>query len=500
MKRRILFLIAFLSLLAFVSQVPCAPAFAQANPPANSKNANEPGSKPGTLNVDKEELKFDQQSVDSTSPVQTVAITVEPPQDSTTKFTATTAGDFSVTPSSCELKGSGKCAFSVSFAPKSEGPSTSALTITTTGEMANLPVAVDLQGKGVPCGTCVNDKRSSIFSRERFRIVSPALIVVLLYLVGIILIRWNMIARPTRNLLQAAIESVRTRVATLKASLGVAASPGIPQIESLLDKADRFVQNRNVFLMLPDYILWNRGQEISAWNCVHEAEEQMVLIYPPNYEPFVRAELEQAKLDLVQENSDLAKGMAALIADALEPKNPPPGIERMKALLNEALGFLYNRTDNNFSSLISWQNKTVWLIGCSLLLIVSLSAALQHEVFFLVGATGGLLSRLSRSLQRADVPTDYGASWTTLFLSPVVGALGGWCGVLLIALASEWNVVGSALKVNWSNPYSTVALGAALLLGTSERAFDSILTQLEDKVKAQTSAAKQPQPADASKK
>jgi hypothetical protein len=142
----------------------------------------------------------------------------------------------------------------------------------------------------------------------------------------------------------------------------------------------------------------------------------------------------------------------------------------------------------------------MWLIGCASLLIVSLGAALQHEVFFLVGATGGLLSRLSRSLQRADVPTDYGASWTTLFLSPVVGALAGWCGVLLLILASQLNIVGSVLKVDWCNSYCAVALGAALLLGTSERAFDSILNQLEDKVKAQAAAAKPSQPADSTKK
>jgi hypothetical protein len=72
--------------------------------------------------------------------------------------------------------------------------------------------------------------------------------------------------------------------------------------------------------------------------------------------------------------------------------------------------------------------------------------------------------------------------------------------VLLLILASQLNIVGSVLKVDWCNSYCAVALGVALLLGTSERAFDSILSQLEDKVKAQAASAKPSQPADSTKK
>jgi hypothetical protein len=67
-----------------------------------------------------------------------------------------------------------------------------------------------------------------------------------------------------------------------------------------------------------------------------------------------------------------------------------------------------------------------------------------------VGAVGGLLSRLSRNLQRADVPTDYGASWATLYLSPVVGALTGWAESLLVVIGGKLDALGSAFdKVEW---------------------------------------------------
>jgi hypothetical protein len=170
---------------------------------------------------------------------------------------------------------------------------------------------------------------------------------------------------------------------------------------------------------------------------------------------------------------------------AAEPAVP---IERWRALLYEALGFLYDRADTNFASMQSWQNKTVFLVGCGLLLIISLGAALGHEPLFLMGAAGGLLSRLARALFREDVPIDYGASWTSLFLSPIVGALMGWAGVLLVILGVEFNVLGSALKVDWCNSTAPTALALAFLLGFSERFFTGILSQIEAKAQARSAA------------
>jgi Putative Ig domain/Abnormal spindle-like microcephaly-assoc'd, ASPM-SPD-2-Hydin len=176
--------------------------------------------------------------------------------------------------------------------------------------------------------------------------------------------------------------------------------------------------------------------------------------------------------------------LAARVRVAVAQPSAPP-LDRWRALLREALGIIYDNADRDYSDFMSWQNKAVWLTGCGLLFIVTLAATLQHGGLLLVGAVGGLLSRLSRSLQRANVPTDYGASWTTLFLSPVVGALAGWSGVLLVILAVQLNVLGPLFKTDWCNPWSPLTLGIAFLLGFSERAFDSILSQLEDKTQAQ---------------
>jgi hypothetical protein len=166
---------------------------------------------------------------------------------------------------------------------------------------------------------------------------------------------------------------------------------------------------------------------------------------------------------------------------ALEAASGAP-VARWRALLSEGLGVLYDRCDTDFASLVAWHNKTMWLTTSALVLIVALALALGNGPLFLLGATGGLLSRLSRSLYRQDVQTDYGASWTTLFLSPVVGAIAGWAGVLLASLMVKFGILGNLfVGVTWDST-TTVSLSIALLFGFSERAFDTVLSQLQDKI------------------
>lgn len=190
----------------------------------------------------------------------------------------------------------------------------------------------------------------------------------------------------------------------------------------------------------------------------------------------------QAKLAAASDYLALTDLYASRLQGALGA-SPVVPLARWRALLSEALGIIYQERDMSFSTLMSWHNKASWMTNCGLLLILALSAALGNEVLFLLGAAGGLLSRLSRSLYRQDVPTDYGASWTTLFLSPVAGALGGWTGVLLVALLEKLGVLGPLLdSIRWDSPYNALAYGVAFLFGFSERAFNTVLSQLEDKV------------------
>ncbi len=579
-------------------------------------------------------LDFGDQMVGSVSAVRTLLLTAGP--DNPVKIPAVSAaGDFTVSPVTCDLKPAAACTLSVTFTPKKEGTTTGSLTIANDKGAAQV---VLLTGFGIAgCNTA-----PAFGSPEQLRALAPVLLVVFIYLLALFLVRWNMVARPARGLVQAQISAVTQRVDLLLAATDAPTAARIAPIKLLLVRAHDLITHKKTrpVTMFLDYLFWTRGHEMTAWNCIHEAEEQLVFFLP---EENVRAALERAEVDLREDATPPAlaladrihealaatpplpledstrkaleavskfiesqtAALATEVSDALKPEatltveqygqlaqkvatfitpeavslidqikqalgQVPPAtidvlrplfeqaakllkpqtsilaeklnadctattpltipewkaslagandylsphaapaqqirdalaakpvvpIERWRALLNEALGYLYDRTDKSFGSMSSWQNKTIWLVGCSLLLIVALAAALQHAVFFLIGAAGGLLSRMGRALYRDDVPTDYGASWTSLFLSPVVGALAGWLGILAILLLVELNVLGSVFKVDWCNPYNPIVLALALALGFSERLFDGILTQLEQKVGgAQTPPAPPAQPA-----
>ena len=159
-----------------------------------------------------------------------------------------------------------------------------------------------------------------------------------------------------------------------------------------------------------------------------------------------------------------------------------PHSQRQVSLLTEALNQLYYIWDTEFASIASWHKKTAWLVWLSLMLVLVLSAAFGNAALFVLGALGGLMSRLARVLVRPQLPTDYGFSWTTLFLSPIVGALAGWTGVLLLAIAVKHNVVGNFFaSVAWTEPQSELVMGLAVVLGVSERLFVKIVEGVEGK-------------------
>jgi hypothetical protein len=174
--------------------------------------------------------------------------------------------------------------------------------------------------------------------------------------------------------------------------------------------------------------------------------------------------------------SDLIKRIDSLVGEA------PAPLARWRALLAEALSPIYEYRENDFYQVVSWHNKMIWLVACALLFMFALAVTLGNAVLLLLGAVGGLLSRLTRMTTDADTGADSGATWGSLFLSPLTGALSAWGGILLIILGLKLNIFGSALNLDWCNPYEPVALGIALLFGFLERLFDTVTGQLQDKL------------------
>ena len=158
-------------------------------------------------------------------------------------------------------------------------------------------------------------------------------------------------------------------------------------------------------------------------------------------------------------------------------------VAHLKQQLSEGLSLLYSETDKDFAELMEWHNKAMFLVYLALLGIATLGLVFHHEELFLIGAVGGLMSRMARTLFRENVPNDYGASWTTLFLSPLLGSISAWIGIALIVWLQEMKVLGASLAgIGWDLPVGAVMIATAFTLGFSERLFTSLLSKVEGRL------------------
>jgi hypothetical protein len=92
-------------------------------------------------------------------------------------------------------------------------------------------------------------------------------------------------------------------------------------------------------------------------------------------------------------NADLVNDIkAAVTRDIAAP------VQRWRAILVEALRQINDSLDLDYFEVCGWHNRLIWLVGCALLFIIALGLAFpNNSVLLLVGAVGGLLSRLQRT-------------------------------------------------------------------------------------------------------
>jgi hypothetical protein len=450
-----------------------APASGHTPPPSTEAQAEAPRSQ--CIAFSRQSLRFGEQRLNTPSSPETVILSNRAKRSLALRLEV--AGDFLLdAPTSPFILAPGASAAAVvRFRPGREGPAAGALVVSG----CDSPRPLSLWGitAGWPGLVC---------SEARLQNVALAIVLSLMYWLAMVIVRWNRVAMPSRFVLRAQIASVESELQSLQDFAPPAQGPG-PGIHAgeLLTAAGRLIDgprevSGNPFL---NCMFWSRGQEITGWGYTYEAQKQMVPLLP---EPTVRARLEVTASQLGLVDDQICRTLAESAKNTLAAQVPPP-LERLRALLAEALSAWYDQEYNSYADLVSWQNKTSWLVGCCLLLIVVLTGAFPNQsILFLVGAAGGLLSRLSRSLNRKEAPTDYGASWTTLFLSPVAGALGAWVGVLVASLAAKLNILGGAWGVGWSDAFEPTVLAVALAFGFSERLLDSVFDKLDEKSLNQT--------------
>lgn len=298
----------------------------------------------------------------------------------------------------------------------------------------------------------------------------------LLYLLLVVVTKARMVAYPTRQNCRANVEADIAELANM---------PARPEIEALkkqLTVVSADLKRTHFWLRL---IFWSGGAELAGWNTVHAIACQRIFYIDRPEEIAVDLIAAEDALRLRKDGKDaIAVALAERIKEALPNLTNPVSVgdlPKLKALLAQAKGYLYDIDDTNFADLSTAYNKTYWLVICGLIVIAAIGVIFGNAGFLLLGALGGLLSRLTYSYQRPASPNDYGASWSRFYLSPVVGALTGWSGILLLRVGHQLGILGTFFEANWCDP-AVVTFGLAFMFGFSERLFSDVFSQIENKL------------------
>lgn len=304
-----------------------------------------------------------------------------------------------------------------------------------------------------------------------------------LYAAFVVVIRWQMIAWPIHNQLQARLTSLRDQL------------PGVKQPElhapllGLIEHATALSRDISVL----DVIFWSRGRETAGWQLIDEAEQLMVRAWPD--------ERVVARVpSLIHELEGLGTPPARQIAVELKAwlpssARPVAGLPVLRELIVQ--GMIQQRAvlRQHDMDIDYYNNKLMWYIVIALMAIVLVTnflpdilahtgVLLENQqlaaTLVLGGAVGGVLSRLTRAVRSDYTMQELGLQWMALFLSPLLGAIAGWAGVLLVELLQTVGLL--TLGRGWHN--DTVFLGLALMFGLSERLFGDLAGRAEAQVGA----------------
>lgn len=250
----------------------------------------------------------------------------------------------------------------------------------------------------------------------------------------------------------------------------------IPQIRELLERARTLVPEPIGRLSLISCLFQSgAGRQLAAWRLVHDADRITTDLWPAEH---IEAYAVIAKEELKALDNDSAKTLAESIARTLD--NNDKG--NLRSQVKEARGIIFDARDNYYEGLSDWQNKAFWLVTVTTVIVVLLAAVLGNATYLLLGAAGGLLARLSKTMNARSIGFDYGVSWSVLFLAPLVGALTGWTGVLVANFVVQLDVINPALLNTASEITEETNLVLAVLFGFSARLFEGVMNSAEKAV------------------
>lgn len=332
----------------------------------------------------------------------------------------------------------------------------------------------------------------------------PSRFFIIIYLVLFFLARHYWISKPGLNHLEAELRGLQLRIYGNGVQQN---SELVTQIEQEIER----IRNDAVEHRVRQFIFGNTGKKISCWRRYHEIERLAVKLLTPE-------ELRQRLLVVTEDLTIYDSGSAAMLRDnirnTLSP--PKPDMELVRQMINEsgsqkmlnaeninlmwdkvlgsfepkqadpqvmccqlteAMKHIDDDRDNIYQYLADWQNKASYLIGITVLIVLFIFSQ-EHSILFHFGMIGGLLSKLRGAINRNNISTDYGVSWATLFLTPLVGGITGWVSILLLnfVMSMDWLNLDDLLGMSWGDlDTSSSALALALVFGYSASLFEKVL-------------------------
>jgi hypothetical protein len=212
----------------------------------------------------------------------------------------------------------------------------------------------------------------------------------------------------------------------------------------------------------------------AGWRYVHGREDQHILELP-SY--LVDEQLRSAKAQLEGSSNAETKSVIERIDEVLKAND----LDDKRATLQRTMILRHSKSDTGYEDLAALLAKAVWLTILTLAIVAAMGVLFDREAYFLFGAAGALISRLTQVLRRMPSASDYGAAWSSLIMSAPAGALAGWLGVMIVAtLANDpFNVFADSFTAPWDDALSLLGFFVAFVSGFSERWFNRLAETAE---------------------
>jgi len=233
------------------------------------------------------------------------------------------------------------------------------------------------------------------------------------------------------------------------------------------------------------FFTWTGRRELQAWLCVYEAERQSVDYIKPE-EVLKRLSTAQAELEKIDQpgagdlkkmiegylkkseekspylpaevevclpaaltqlsNDLLLKGIIKAPDDSLRQRNETADTEA-RQLLKESLRLKHHAYNDDLTGILSLHNKLTWVMLLGLAAIGVL-ALLGDPAPLFFGGLGGLFSAMQRTRAAGDTALSNSSvvRWIRIYVSPLIGAIAAFVGLLLIPLLASLNLLGQPFQ------------------------------------------------------